>query len=326
LDRNFPDRNQDSNPPARYAVVLLSYNNGAKMQKMFIRQGEGADYVMRPGDSGTGVPAGRPSAVKFVPYDLIDPLKRTPNNYNSAVALPANGGAFTDFPTKAGYFFIYCDTKAFAPDIPSGIIGAWTRGNGTKGFWFTNLEVCPVGYRRATDSANPTTAQGTGIVAGSEMRQSLWLNPPSDTISNTNNSVWGYYADGYFDRRNPVSSLGLISTPFSAVNTNSIEVAYEGRLFFNPITNASLFFSAGGFRYDNSGQLFNAGGRARYWTSTSKSTNNQQGSAWFLFLYTNTDNNIAAMYYDSEPNQPSPAPAPVDFSKTSGALVRCVKQ
>jgi len=315
--------NYDANlHPARYAVVLLTYNNGDKNQKLFIRQGQGDDYVMRPGDSGTGVPAGRPAAVKFRPYNLADLSKATPINWNQAARLISANRGFTDFPTKAGYFFIYNDTEAFAPDIPSGVIGAWNPNRGLKGdgYWTpSDDDACPDGYRHPTDNATPTSAFGTGAVDGSEIRQSLWLNPPTGTNSNTDNSIWGYYADGYFDRKQPVSSLGENSTTLSAVNTNSTEVAYEGRLFYNPTTNASLFFSAGGYREYMEGKLWNAGGRAGYWTSTAQSVTNQEGNAWFLYLYTNTDNNLAGIHYDVEGGA-------TNDSKTSGNLVRCVKE
>jgi len=337
LNRPFTSYNE-SNNPARYAVVLLSYNNGSKIQKMFMRQGEGADYVMRPGDSGTGVPTSptiRPKAVKFMPYNVTDPSGSTPTNWGNAISLSPATSKFTNFPTKAGYFFMENDTKCFAPDIPVGILGAWTRNRGTTvpgGYWSSTLESCPTGYRRPSDGANDTGAFGVGSVADSEIRQSLWLNPPSGINSNAENSTWGYYADGYFDRNKLVASLyntvkTSTSTPNSAVNTNSVDVAYEGKLFFNPITNASLFFPAGGFRFDFEGSLYNAGGRARYWTSTSYSLTNQQGNAWFLFLYANTDNTnnmITAMYYDSETSNTDTPPG--NNSKTSGALMRCVKQ
>jgi len=330
LNKYFTSFNAN-NDPARYAVVMLTYNNGNKWYKLFIRQGEGADYVMRPGDNGINVPAGRQRAVKFMPYNVTDPSKSTPTNWGNAISLTPATSQFTNFPTKAGYFFMEEDTKAFAPDIPPSSLGAWTRNRGTKvtgGFWSPTLESCPSGYRRPSDGADDTHAFGNGSVADSEIRQSLWTNPPSGINSNNDNSSWGYYADGYFDRNKIVSSLtnpvGVsTATPNSAVNTNSVDVAYEGRLFFNPTTNASLFFPGGGFRFDFEGSLYNAGGRARYWTSTSYSLTNQQGSAWFLFLDTNTDDTITAMYYDSESS--NTVTPPVNNSKTAGALMRCVK-
>ena len=326
LNKPFGAYNSNSNP-ARYAVVLLVYgiNNttGAeKKQKMFLRQGEGDDYVMRPDDPGIGVPAGRPAARKFSPYNLRDESGATPNNYGNATPLGKNGGSFTDYPTKAGYFFVFSDTKAFTADV-SNTVNSWNQNVGfsnltNNAYWNTDWETCPVGYRRPTDGANNTTAHGTGVIAGSEIRQSLWVDPPTIQNEKSENTTWGYYADGYFDRRALQSSTGTSQNANSAVSASNINVAYIGKLFFNPTTNASLFFPAVGYRYHNNGELFDAGGRARYWTSTSHSNNNPY-NGWFLYFYSNTRENKSALYNDSEvTNQQS-------RSKASGAMVRCVK-
>ena len=330
LDKLFAD---SASVPARYAVVLLSYNNGAKLQKLFIRQGEGDDYLMRSEDAGTGIPAGRPAAVKFSPYNLTDPQKRSPVDWDTATALGTNNGVFTDFPTKAGYFFIYSATKAFAPDVPLLSINAWGQdigghshtGNPSTGlYWDPSWESCPPGYRRPTDNSAPTTAYGSGAVAGSEMRQSLWADAITGTANNTYNSVWGYYADGYFDRRARVTSLGTLTADNSAVATNSPEVAYVGRLFFNPTTSASLFFPGAGYRYWQRATLFSAGTRARYWTSTSQMNNNTGYNAWFMYLHTDNVNNSAEVWYNDEIDG-TYVVALSNSTKTSGASVRCVK-
>ncbi len=67
----------------RYGVVLLTYENNTKYHKIYLRQGEEADYLMRPQDSngaGTittqwgGTAANpRPVARKFSPYNLSNP-------------------------------------------------------------------------------------------------------------------------------------------------------------------------------------------------------------------------------------------------------------
>ena len=309
----------NASKPARYAVVMLTLNNDTKRYKLFIRQGERDDYVMRPYDSVTGVSTDRPAAMLFSPYNLQDPQGRTPNDYDNAASLVTNGARFTDYPTQAGYFFVYNDRKAFAADVPTGSISAWNQNVGIHGtdYWNASWEVCPAGYRRPTDGANPTTAQGTGTIAGSEIRQSLWQNPPTGTGSNVENSTWGYYADGYFDRMVKATSRGSNSSQFSAVATGSIQVAYAGRLFFNPITNASLFFPATGYRIFNLGELTYSGSRARYWTSTSHAQlTGSAGDAWYLYFYSSTSGDSAGMHYEDAAN---------DYSKASGAVVRCVK-
>jgi len=345
LDKTFGNYDADNNP-ARYAVVILTYNDGKKWQKFFIRQGEGADYVMKQGDSGAGVPAGRPAAIKFSPYNLTDPRGLTPpSNYNSAVALPVKGGDFVNYPTKAGYFFIFSGTKAFDPDVMAasaggGGIGAWGQTVGYSStnngnYWDPNWETCPGAYRRPTDGANNTTTFGSGAIAGSEIRQSLWENPPAlnnnVSYSASFNSTWGYYADGYFDRKPLMGATSVSFTslttnmtiPASAVAFGTIDVAYEGRLFFNPTTNASLFFPAGGYRTPNSGVLTGAGYRARYWTSSSSNLGSKVNyEAWFMYIFSYTDATITKLNYDEEGG----TIYFTDASRSAGGMVRCVKQ
>jgi len=340
LDKHFENYDANTNP-ARYAVVMLTYNDGNKWTKFFIRQGEGADYVMRPGDAGTGVPAGRPDAVKFSPYNLTDPNGATTNSWNKATALPVKGAVFTNYPTKAGYFFIYNATTPIDPDISAtavsaGNIGSWSQNIGTSGgsYWSTTWETCPGTFRRPTDGANNTTTFGNGVVAGSEIRQSLWENPPATnsviSYSVSFNSIWGYYADGYFDRKPLMDATSMSLTALntamdilvSAVAYGTIDVAYEGRLFFNPTTNASLFFPAGGYRAPNTGQLTGAGARARYWTSSSSNSGSKPGNdAWFMYIYSYTDGTITKLNYDEETGSPYFP----DASRSSGAFVRCVQ-
>jgi len=323
--------------PARYAVVAMSFNNGEIMQELYIRQGEGDDYVMRPTDTGPGVlSSGRPNAVKFSPFNLTDTLKRLPtaiesgNQSSRAVALGTNGAGFTDFPTKAGYEFVYSDTYAVGADNPSTNISGWNQNLGgyTKlnpSYWNASWETCPNGYRRPTDGpaapAGPTSGFGTGVVNGSEMRQSLWSNPPTGIAYNSDNSTWGYYADGYFDRRVLEDSrysnglIGAVSTPKSAVNTGTADVAYIGRLFYNPVTRASLFFPAGGHRDYNKGELTEAGARAFYMTSTSQDNK----MTWYLNFSSNAgDANTSMSYYINQIQN--------EYSKASGNFIRCVKQ
>ncbi len=99
------------------------------------------------------------------------------------------------------------------------------------------------------------------------MRQSLWRDPVAASANSVGNSIWGYYADGFFDRRAIGNPEGITATPNSAVSATTGAVAYAGRLFFNPTTNASLFMPASSYRYFNSGQIFGAGGYGYYWTT-----------------------------------------------------------
>jgi hypothetical protein len=124
----------------------------------------------------------------------------------------------------------------------------------------------------------------TGPVDGSEIRQSLWLNPQAtdsggNTPSSTDNVVFGYYADGFYDRSEVVRS-GPVGNGHVAIGTAN--VAFGGRLFFNPTTNASLFFPLGGSRQFN-GTLSNSDtSTGYYWTSSAP-----YGNGWAMALHAN---------------------------------------
>ena len=170
--------------------------------------------------------------------------------------------------------------QAYAPHIPAAgvTIPNWLAGQFYT-YWQTSKETCPGDYRRPNDGANNTTVHNSnGYIPNSEMRQSLWVGPPigfnltgSYTAESSRNSVWGYYADGFFDRRQIVSSLTGAAN--SAVAAGSYAVAYQGNLFYNPVTYASLFFPAAGDRgasTDIAGLLELTGSWGEYWSSSSQ--------------------------------------------------------
>lgn len=122
--------------PARYAVILLMYtyknpDNGVtkyKQQRIFIRQGEEADYVYRPSESysssygPTGTLTGtRTRAVKWSPYNLTDPARNT--NYDFANRSEGNGivphkrAEFTRYPSQGGYYFSFLHRYAYCPTV-----------------------------------------------------------------------------------------------------------------------------------------------------------------------------------------------------------------
>ena len=274
--------------PARYGLVLLVANGGSVRQRIWIRQGEGADYIMRPEDEissggfyGSG-PNARPLAVKFSPYNLMAPAMgyTDPTNVimvgNPHQGLAHRGGEFTSYPSQAGYMFLWnYNRQAFAPHAPA-TISNWISLPFTNFWTASDTETCPDNYRRVEDG-DITTHQPAGNVAGSEIRQSLWSNPLSGATDATQNSIFGYYADGFFDRRMIVNGPGTSPGANSSVSASTRDVAYNGRLFYNTATFASLFFPAAGNRNDV-GQLLNAGSIGSYWTATSV---NATGQAWY---------------------------------------------
>ncbi|MCC8019230.1 MAG: hypothetical protein LIO85_05600 [Rikenellaceae bacterium] len=273
--------NPDPSAP-RYAKVVV---NGT--HEIFIRQGEAADYLMRPDDNATALSGNRPLAAKYSPYNLtsrefIEGTKTGGTTIaNHTLFTGIRQGVFTEYPTQAGAYFQHMDqggNYAYHPNNPEGSmqISGWSSVTDFTTYWNTwesSRETCPPGYRRLTDGVTDAVV-GSPAIAASEQRQSLWLNPQTGTTSDTDNSRWGYYADGFFDRRTIETSTAYTAFDNSAVciETNDYRAAYVGRLFFNPDTNASLFFPACGNRHYSSSQIYSSGDIGYYWTSSTNST------------------------------------------------------
>jgi hypothetical protein len=266
--------------PARYAVVLLSYNNNSKHQKIFLRQGEKPDYLMMPNDpvaDGSKIST-RTISKKFAVYNLTAETLDT--------QVEKRGAIFTDYPTKAGAFWQWhvpsmsnsVLRKAFRPwEAPAS--SGWSANLTTTEFWDQHAEyneVSPEGFRRPNDGNTNQNAPCTpASIVNSEFRQSLYWKVLSDFnyASELGNSIWGYYADGFFDRRRLTNGTGPGSGN-TVVAGGSKDIAYIGRLYFNPIGsserfNASLFFPAAGWLYPNINVvLMNSGTEGVYWSSS----------------------------------------------------------
>jgi hypothetical protein len=129
------------------------------------------------------------------------------------------------------------------------------------------------------------------------MRQSLfWKVRNGVNYSHElGNSIWGYYADGFFDRRKLENASSSVVN--STVLPSTKDIAHIGRLFFNPLSgskrySASLFFPAAGWVNENGGNLVNIGYDCAYWSSTASHNlsnyyglcivlRNIQASMWF---------------------------------------------
>ena len=302
----------------RYGLIEVATGTG--INKIYVRQGEEADYIMRredPNPANGNSPRPRPYAMMFSPFNLSDPQRGTGggvislhNDYVQGSVF--NSQQFTDYPTQAGYFFQWnmgagAVQKAFHPVNSLAAVSGWELA--TKGSWDRLQEPCPQGYRHPGDSLrSPLT---------SEMRQSLYATPNGDTYGPTypdniapDNSVWGYYSDGFFDRL-PVgaSPNGADSTAVS-LNTTSLaapdnaNVAYAGMLVYNPTTLASLFLPMSGVREGSgNGALTGSGAMAAYWTSSPNGGNN----GWAFYV------TPTSFYGYNSAHQ------------SNGASVRCVK-
>ncbi len=301
------------NRPARYAVVIISYNNYKKHQKIYLRQGHEADYLMRPGDAGALV-GGRTLAVKVSPYNLTAPEYRDNSSSAHYITLTARNGAFTYYPSQAGALFQWAQvsTRAYHPTIPTSAPTGWVSTQTVSGYWGnikSTYETCPTGYRRPTEGSATNTG---AVTAGSDPRnqeygQSMYLNPVDGygVAKAVGNLDWGYYADGFFDRR-PIGTPQNIVTydSNSVVAYNTSTVAYIGALLFNPYNNASIFIPAAGWRDVVTGSLDASGAQSYIWTATSTQSN------WATFLVLNRG---LASYH-----------GPAD--RSHGISIRCVKE
>lgn len=268
-----------SDNAARYGVILLSYNNNTKFSKIYIRQGADADYLMKNSTA-------RPLARKFSPYNTTAPVMTSGGNLNHEHPhVDLNKGAFTNYPTQAGAYFQYANSSnqrfAYHPVNPPGSISGWNSGYVT-GFWgnwglANSYESCPKDYRRPYDgSITSLVPITTTNVNDSEMRQSLYLNPQNGVSSNRDNVLYGYYADGFFDRRKIVNN--------ASVCVSDYRIGYVGYLFFNPDNNHSLFFPLSGLRSNTNGSLEQTGTYSAYWSGSILN----DSDAWVLELGSNS--------------------------------------
>ena len=267
--------------PARYATIVLTYGNPVKVQKIYLRQGEDPDYLIHPSDVTTNAAYVK----RFSPYNL------TAAGMSDAVKyadVATNGGVFANFPTQVGAHFKFMgpagqERRAWHPTrMDIGIADfPYTYGSGA---WSASYEICPLGYE-GKNYRRPTTATMSATTI-SEFANSLMTNP---AIPLASNSAWGYYADGYFDRRAIQTPNGVATEPKTGVNKDSHEAAYIGRLFYNDITGsarekASIFFPAVGYRGVSSSTIVDlayAGSYCNYWASTTSST-----PLWVLYMTT----------------------------------------
>jgi hypothetical protein len=286
----------------RYAQLTLTV--GGVAYTLFLRQGEAADYLFRPTDASTGTftSSTRPLAAKFSPYNLTNvniPDNPSGSNYlDVSVPTAVRGGVFVDYPTKAGAFWQWGTDisngnaqnyirRAFHPvNPPTGDIINWDSDNSypaSNDTWneFTganSLETCPTGWRRPSMGAINSTST-TLLATNSEIMHSLFLNTMDNSTRETHvaagsNHYIGYYADGYFDRRPIV--LGLGSDPSYAVSASNKNAAYQGILYTNPASNASLFLPSAGQRHawNVDGPLFYAGADGTYWSRSAHNASN----------------------------------------------------
>lgn len=271
-----------TNRPARYALVVLRYGTPRKYHTIFVRQGDEPDYVMYPGDNSLL----RTVAKRFSPYNVT--ASNMGNNDEVVDVGPLFPvSVFTDYPSQAGAFFQWANDPnplAYNPIYP---VKPTFWADALDGQYWNMLsstqESCPPGYRRPSDGITDYAAANTSTtgIESSEIRQSLYVIPTFGDANSRDNFRWGFYADGFFDRRdhnNPFvsSTHGEFTSAMkanTAVSWKSKDVAYIGTLIFNPDAgslreNASLFIPAAGTRHSDAGLLIE-GGEASVFLSSS---------------------------------------------------------
>lgn len=169
------------------------------------------------------------------------------------------------------------------------------KGNGNKGipqygkaphnsFSYTQINVqytpatnpCPRGYRyphvgEVEMSGTYATKYEGENAYFSEIAQSMFYDPKlsSEAEKMSQYTLWGYYADGFFDRHKIVTAPGVLSASYSMVvhgnvaNATGNDIGYMGSLTFNPFNYASIFHPAPGYWLYG---LKEAGGAYNYWT------------------------------------------------------------
>ena len=303
LNLPFAKYHADSKP-ARYALVTITHTGGN--QKLFIRQGDGADYVMRKEDQLNS--SDRSYVAKWSPYNIL------PSGGVFNTQITYRSGVFAPYPTYAGALFQWGAlgvSERYAWD-PSVHFPVFWNNSWSDQYWketkpldlsfiplYTILEICPDGYRRPQDG--PVITWSDGLVSESEVRQSLLLKPLDADQSpgywggypggfpSVENSVFGYYADGYFDRRMIVDGIGENAGTNSTVSYNSGSIAHIGRLFYNLTTQASLFFPFAGLRDEVVGGIgeLTDSGRLGYYLISSKSYRNLPYHLYLSDTYAN---------------------------------------
>ena len=300
----------DANHPVRYATILIAYTSGSTTiyQKLFLRQGEEADYLMHPDDV---TDATQKTYVRR--YSSYNVTAATMSDSEDHVQIykygtTANGtvaSSFTEYPSQAGAMFQWAGAAGYQRLAwhPTKTYTGWSGNiyDNSPTWDAATHETCPsvrgVNYRRPT-------ADGA-VFAKSEFGLSLFKPVTYGTVSN---ALWGYYADGFFDRR-AVSS--------ASVESSSYRAAYAGMLFYNPVAtsprrNASVFLPGAGIRDYSSGALILAGTTGYFWASIPNgSTAYLQGfsNTYFFTDFANDYRSYAAplrcVVDDSEP-EPTP--------------------
>lgn len=341
----------------RYGLIGLQVNNNVGTdvidRYIFVRQGEEADYLMNPHDpiaidpSFKPVYAGqqqvlmgsRPLAAKLSPLNLTDP--------NGALHSDLSGrkGVFTTYPSQAGYLYQSISKQGWIADprksdevMQSGKPTGWDKVGNVQYPWIPDYEVCPEGYYHPQNGIDDgTNTDANANVENASMRQSLWLYPANGGVSQTENFIIGYMADGYYDRQ-PMDLIYQAEFGDRApkhqqpvlVNEGA-NIAYIGTLAFNPHTVASIFMPMAGY-YEQVMKIVYAGYGNEGSFSTATRVNGNKGGygAYFTLDYGFMTSANLTLNYPYNLDASRTAGFRVDnytnHSQTSTANIRCIRK
>jgi len=208
-------------------VVVLSYNNNTKTQKIFIRQGEGDDYA--PGQS---------SGATWSVFNV------------------STVGNVVQYPTQAGYFYqwhydlVINTPKPIHPINPLGAVAGWGTVNVAN--LYALAGACPAGYAVPTGTVG---SQAYQLVANTKTVVGYYADGWFDRRALNSTALVG------------LVNIAVSVDPSVPTNPRNTDVAYIGALLFNETTNKSLFWPRSGMRRDIDGVLMSPGGFTSYWTS-----------------------------------------------------------
>lgn len=264
--------------------------------------------------------------------------------------LPTIARAGAAFAPVVGSSDIEYDWYGFRAGYVEALI--WYNDNGRwySGYRYwsndlsSSLETCPAGYKRPNDGSTTALSYNRthSEIIQSEWRVSLFRSPKGgDWSTNANDNpnpeagrpgvypaenlsemIFGFYADGFFDRR-PIligkqfsataSNEDRYASSYYAVAPNTTGIAFRGNLFFNETTKASVFFPGAGRRHNERGR-FQYRNKGYYLTSSvANGYSNPSGSS-------NIYNNIWTM----ELGALGTSTYPISALQTFGMSLRCI--
>lgn len=341
----------------RYGLIGIQVNNNVGTdvidRYIFVRQGEEADYLMNPHDPIAKDPSfkpiypgqeqvlmsSRPLAAKISPLNLTDP------NGTLHSDLTGRKGVFTTYPSQAGYLYQSISKQGWIADprksdevLSSGRPTGWDKLGNVQYPWIPDYEVCPEGYYHPQNGIDDgTSTDANANVENASIRQSLWLYPANGGVSQTENFIIGYMADGYFDRQpmdlNYQAEFGDRAPKHQqpVLVNEGAGIAYIGTLAFNPHTVASIFMPMAGY-YEQVMRIVYAGYGNEGSFSTATRVNGNKGGygAYFTLDYGFMSSANLALNYPYSLDASRTVGFRVDnytnHSQTSTANIRCIRK